>query len=256
MTDIWTQLREPFPDSEVKNRPGAAKWDHKASCEGARCRVTRDENMHHQFRYVDARAVAQRLDDVLMPSGWQFTCANVPGTDIVKGRLEIIVDPTVTLVREDHGYPNSDRDEEPLKAATSDALKRCAVLFGVGRHLYEDNAAPHTTQGRGTSSPRPAPAPRPAVLPPSAGSVPEEPDYLREAIGHDAPTAPRTAREAEEQSEGAFCPDHGVAWVLKPGGTSKAGRKYDAFWTCPAKVTPFCNRKPDPKWVAMHEVAA
>lgn len=143
----WAKLAEHFPDHEVKQRPGAAKWDHKADCQGARCRDAKDEAKHHQFSYVDARAVAQRLDDVLTPAGWTFTCAVIPGSDVVKGTLTI-----AGVIREDHGYPNSDRDEEPVKAATSDALKRCAVLFGVGRHLYEDNQRP-TGRTNGHSAP-------------------------------------------------------------------------------------------------------
>ena len=137
MTDIdWAALAEPFPDSEVRQRPGAAKWPHKESCQKQQCRETADPDKHHQFSYVDARAVAQRLDDVLTPAGWSFTWSHIPGEAIVHGHLDI-----GGIVREDAGYPNSDRDEEPMKAAVSDALKRCAVLFGIGRHLYEDNTA-------------------------------------------------------------------------------------------------------------------
>jgi hypothetical protein len=160
----WQQLAEPFPEAEVKKRPGAAKWEHKPTCEGPRCRDTRDETKHHQFSYVDARAVAQRLDEVLTPEGWDFTCTVLPGTDIVKGTLTIGVN-----VREDHGYPNSDRDDEPIKAATSDALKRCAVLFGIGRHLYDDNTP--ISQARGVSStPRASQSPRPVSPPAPVGA--------------------------------------------------------------------------------------
>lgn len=152
---IWERLAVPFPDEEVKQRPGAAKWEHKASCEGARCPEIRNPDAHVQFSYVDARAVAQRLDDVLTPGGWQFTCATIPGDQVVKGRLEIFA-PGVEggVVREDHGYPNSERDEEPIKAATSDALKRCAVLFGIGRHLYEDNRPTTRQNGHRTAPAR------------------------------------------------------------------------------------------------------
>lgn len=157
MTD-WTRLAEPFPDTEVKQRPGAAKWDHKEACQGARCRDARDPDKHHQFSYVDARVVAQRLDDVLTPAGWEFTWSHIPGESIVHGRL--VID---GIVREDAGYPNSDRDEEPLKAAVSDALKRCAVLFGIGRHLYDDNSPRSTPVTRRAATP-PAAPPRPTPI--------------------------------------------------------------------------------------------
>lgn len=141
MTD-WARLAEPFPENEIKQRPGAAKWDHKPNCEGPRCRETRDESKHMQFSYVDARVVAQRLDDVLTPEGWDFTWTLEPD-GIVHGRLIIGGN-----IREDAGYPNSHDDAEPIKSAVSDALKRCCVLFGIGRHLYDDN--------HGTARPAPA----------------------------------------------------------------------------------------------------
>lgn len=145
MTD-WKALSEPFPDSEIKTRPGAAKWGHRDACQKRQCNETRDPDKHIQFSYVDARVVAQRLDDVLTPEGWDFQWTS-EGGDVVHGKLIIGGN-----IREDAGYPNSDDDAEPIKSAVSDALKRCAVLFGVGRHLYEDNkggtgrsSAPQTT---------------------------------------------------------------------------------------------------------------
>lgn len=206
MTD-WTKLAEPFPDTEVKQRPGAAKWEHKQSCEGARCRDTKNPEAHHQFSYVDARAVAQRLDEVLTPEGWNFTATVVPGTDIVKGRLEI-----GSNVREDHGYPNSERDEEPLKAATSDALKRCAVLFGVGRHLYEDNAAPRTTARAPRQRPAAAPAPQRA---PVAAPRPHlvDTDLMEpDDVDLDELQASPAAR-----GDLKTCPIHDTAWLGSPG---------------------------------------
>lgn len=166
MTDInWGKLSEPFPDSEVKQRPGP----------GGRT-----------LSYVDARAVAQRLDDVLTPSGWTFHI-EVAASDVVKGSLTI-----GGVAREDIGYPNSDDDAEPYKSAVSDALKRCAVLFGIGRHLYDDNKNGHRpAQGRPVA---PRVAPRPTVVP----DDPYEDDLLADL---DAPV------------NDATCPDHGIAWI-------------------------------------------
>jgi hypothetical protein len=88
--------------------------------------------------YVDARDVAIRLDEVFAPPNWTFNCDVVPGTNVVHGRLTVRVGGIETF-REDHGYPNSDDDDEPIKAATSDCFKRCAVQYGIGRHLYSEN---------------------------------------------------------------------------------------------------------------------
>ena len=177
MTAPWPKLAEPFPDSEIKHRPGRGGMT---------------------FSYVDARAVMQRLDDVLTPSGWDFTSTVIPGTDIVRGELTI-----AGVVRVDYGYPNSDQDEEPVKAASSDALKRCAVMFGIGRHLYSDNTA--SGGGRGSSSPARPPAPRPAVV---AQNGPQEPEDLFPPIG--AKNAPADVPTDE-------CPIHGVPWNGEPG---------------------------------------
>lgn len=168
-SEQWAALSEPFDDIDIKSRPGSGGMT---------------------FRYVDARTVAQRLDDILTPDGWSFTWTHIPGEAIVHGHLEI-----GGVVREDAGYPNSDRDEEPMKAAVSDALKRCAVLFGVGRHLYEDNA--HSRSAARPAAPRPTATPsRPHVV---DTSVPETEDWLPPA---DAALADDTV-----------CPEHGAKWI-------------------------------------------
>lgn len=256
---IWQRLAVPFPDDEVKQRPGAAKWDHKQACEGPRCRVTKDPEMHVQFSYVDARAVAQRLDDVLTPAGWDFTCATIPGSDVVKGTLRI-----EESVREDHGYPNSDRDEEPIKAATSDALKRCAVLFGIGRHLYEDNKPGQRTP-RPSQNGHAAPTPvRPVAAPPrSSTTVPEFGDFDFDSLPTTRPvavaerpvlTGTQAVTDRVGLSEGEnWCPVHGLAWVLKPAGISKAtNTPYDPFYACGSKNRPYCKEKPTAQWVKAH----
>jgi hypothetical protein len=184
-TQMWGKLAEPFPDAEIKQRPGRGNMT---------------------FSYVDARAVMQRLDDVVTPAGWEFTSSVIPGTDIVHGRLTV-----AGFVREDYGYPNSDKDEEPIKAASSDALKRCAVMFGIGRHLYDDNKPQTVRNAPQRPAPvRPAPDLRDAMgrtPPPDAwDDVPEEPEDLFPPIGQ-----PQNAVPTNE------CPIHRVPWAGGPG---------------------------------------
>ncbi len=79
--------------------------------------------------YIDARTVMRRLDEVC-PDGWYFDFTLLdPQGKMVKGEL------TVYGVRRcDAG--EADKEDETLKAAVSDALKRSAVHFGIGRYIY------------------------------------------------------------------------------------------------------------------------
>ena len=113
-------LQEPFTD-EVKTREGRGGMS---------------------FDYIDARTAMQRLDEALGIQGWEFHVKTVVGQAVV-GSLTIWTEDG-PRIHEDVGYPNGPDDEEPLKGAVSDALKRCAVHVGVGRHLYFD-AVPKPT---------------------------------------------------------------------------------------------------------------
>ena len=118
--EMTQALSAPFSDAEVKRRPGRGG---------------------KHFRYVDARTVARRLTDVLGLTGWSFeTSVADAERQVVHGKLTVILD-GVTIVRSDFGYPNSDTDDEPLKSAASDALKRAAVQLGVGAYLYGDETS-------------------------------------------------------------------------------------------------------------------
>ncbi|MCA1570861.1 MAG: hypothetical protein LC798_11190 [Chloroflexi bacterium] len=81
--------------------------------------------------YIDARTCMEALD-ALDPQ-WSA----VHGDPIIIGDELIGVPCTVTvngISRSDVGMPSS---QEPVKGAYSDALKRAAVHFGIGRELYE-----------------------------------------------------------------------------------------------------------------------
>lgn len=80
--------------------------------------------------YIDARGVMRRLDAVVGPAGWSFDFDVVSGDGkMVRGRLTVL-----GVTKCDAGEAST--EDEILKSAVSDALKRCAVHFGVGRYLY------------------------------------------------------------------------------------------------------------------------
>ena len=82
--------------------------------------------------YVDARAVAQRLDDVAGVGGWAFELEplviDAGELRVARGRLSIY-----GVSKDDIGTASN---FEASKGCASDALKRAAVLFGIGRYLY------------------------------------------------------------------------------------------------------------------------
>jgi hypothetical protein len=185
-----------------------------------------------QVDYVGWSQSADRLDDV-HPEDWSFSVMGI-GEDWVHGRLTI-----GDRHFENIGYAENAEaawKKEVLKDAVSDAFKRCAALAGVARYLYDKDSPSGT--GRVASPPpaRPAAAPRPTV-------VADDP-Y--------ADLPPPWEREDFKNED--TCPDHELAWVLKPGGTSKTtGKPYDAFWACPSDERPFCKNKPSKAWQARHE---
>lgn len=125
MDEVWQKLSEPFPPEEVQWRIEALSKDRKRAL---------------VVPYVDARTVLDRLDRVVGPEGWHDeyqVLADAERTlkDERGERQERLVEVKCRLTvlgvtKEDVGEGDS------LKAAFSDALKRAAVKFGVGRYLY------------------------------------------------------------------------------------------------------------------------
>src|SRR4051812_48105328 len=111
-------LSSPFELTEVKFKPAVVSGDRALA-----------------LAYVDARVIQDRLDDVLGVLGWQDNYKVLEdGSVVCRLRLRI-GDEWITKVdvgsQSDQGDPGDRR-----KAAFSDALKRAAVKFGIGRYLY------------------------------------------------------------------------------------------------------------------------
>ena len=111
-------LSAPFDPREVKFKPAVVSG-HRALA----------------LAYVDARVIQDRLDDVLGVSGWQDEYECLPDGSVVC-RLHLrLGDEWITKM--DVGGQSEQPDEgDRRKAAFSDALKRAAVKFGIGRYLY------------------------------------------------------------------------------------------------------------------------
>jgi hypothetical protein len=82
--------------------------------------------------YIDARDVMDRLDSVVGPANWRDDFVETPKGRILAS-LEIRIDGEWIKKTDGAG----DTDVEGEKGAISDALKRAAVKWGIGRYLYD-----------------------------------------------------------------------------------------------------------------------
>lgn len=136
--EVLAALAAAFPDDELDFLPRATSGGKALG-----------------LPYIDARDVMRRLDAVVGPANWSFDYDLVaPDGKFVKGKLTVC-----GVTKCDAGEGST--EDEVLKSAVSDALKRCAVHFGVGRYLYylPKVWAPYDAQRRQfTEKPRLSPA--------------------------------------------------------------------------------------------------
>jgi hypothetical protein len=113
--ELLAALAAPFDPKELDWKPQTVK-----------------ENRGLLVAYIDARCVMRRLDAVIA-GGWDdhYTVIDA-NKGIVMCRLTIL-----GTERSDVGEGHQDANPEKVKAGFSDALKRAAVKFGVGRYLYD-----------------------------------------------------------------------------------------------------------------------
>ena len=84
--------------------------------------------------YIDARDVMDRLDSVFGIDGWQTKYEYLGGRMICN--LSVRFD--LEWITKSDGADDS--SIEGAKGGISDALKRAAVLLGIGRYLYNPNS--------------------------------------------------------------------------------------------------------------------
>jgi hypothetical protein len=115
---LAARLARPFDPAEVKWKAQAVKGNRALA-----------------VAYVDARVIQDRLDEALGPAGWQDEYDVLPdGAVVCRLRLRLGAE---WLTKVDVGSPSEQPDEgDRRKAAFSDALKRAAVKWGLGRYLY------------------------------------------------------------------------------------------------------------------------
>ncbi len=113
--DLFAALAAPFDASEVRSRSQGGRVLH----------------------YITARTAMNRLDNVFGPENWWDEY--VPGEHSVLCRLTVRLPDGSTLTKSDAGgYAGMPDQGDDDKSGFSDAFKRTAVKFGVGRYLYRD----------------------------------------------------------------------------------------------------------------------
>ncbi|TQV82823.1 Rad52/Rad22 family DNA repair protein [Aliikangiella coralliicola] len=116
MDIILNQFKEPFKPNEIHWRIG---------------RKSRAKDKATALAYLDARNVMKRLDDVIGFANWQDKYI-----ETASGRLicELSIRIGDEWITKSDGA--GDTNVEGEKGAISDAFKRAAVKFGIGRYLY------------------------------------------------------------------------------------------------------------------------
>lgn len=93
--------------------------------------LTQDGKKALALAYIDARDVMERLDEVCGVAGWQCEYPHANGKTICS--IGILIDGQWIWKADGAG----DTDIEASKGAISDAFKRAAVKWGIGRYLYD-----------------------------------------------------------------------------------------------------------------------
>lgn len=113
---LWQKLECPFPPSAVSWRIG------RKSKDGAKAAL---------LAYIDARDVMERLDKAVGPANWQCRYPLSEGGLLVC-EIGLRVDGEWLWRANGAG----DTAVEAEKGKCSDAFKRAAVVWGIGRYLY------------------------------------------------------------------------------------------------------------------------
>ena len=130
MKEIEEKLKAKFDENEIEFRIGA---------------TNSDKTMGLALAYVQARAIQNRLDEVVGFNNWQVSYREIDGGFICS--LSLCID-GVWITKEDGAGIT---DFESIKGGISNAFKRVAASgLGIGRYLYEfkKNWYPIRLQGK------------------------------------------------------------------------------------------------------------
>lgn len=131
MKNIIEELKKQFEEKDLEFRVGA---------------TNSDKTMGLALCYVQARAIQNRLDQVLGIENWRMSYKEINGGFIC--RLGIRID-NEWIEKEDGANIT---DFESIKGGISNAFKRVASSgFGIGRYLYNARNSWHPIKQQGKS---------------------------------------------------------------------------------------------------------
>lgn len=142
---IWDALSTPFPADQIEKlpKPMKSKDDNRGTCnsnaysaDGYYCGKYHARALH--LDYVGHAGVTMRLNEVLTPSGWDFApYATTPEGLPVISQSVFYAGLTILGVTKWDMAANFNGPQE----AYGDALRRCAMRFGIGTYLWSKSDA-------------------------------------------------------------------------------------------------------------------
>ena len=118
MKEIYEKLKEKFPEKDLEFRVGA---------------TNSDKTIGLALPYVQARAIQNRLDEVLGFENWKVSYRQIQGGFLCT--LSIRKNSNSEWIEKEDGA--SITDFESVKGGISNSFKRTASIFGIGRYLYD-----------------------------------------------------------------------------------------------------------------------
>lgn len=123
---LQSELESPFPTDSISWRVGSTnrkKWE--------KAQGNKPDRKGQALAYIDARDVMDRLDGIMGIGNWQDEYINA-GNGKTCCRIGLFLDGQWIWKSDGAGDTGMEGD----KGAFSDAFKRAAVRWGIGRYLY------------------------------------------------------------------------------------------------------------------------
>jgi hypothetical protein len=209
---VWERLAAPFPQEDLERLPKPLQRDdrNKGRCaelpdgrpnpysaDGYYCGGWHSRSVH--LTYVGHAGITTRLNQVLTPAGWEFgpVAVDPAGLPLIQrgefwAELKIIDPDSGLVATKTDVAANFNSTQE----AWGDALRRCAMRFGVGTYLWSKSEAAHAQAQYAEPLPEPEPQAAPPVQENQAPPTP--PPHVEAVKARLRPLGPEDTAEVKE----------------------------------------------------------